>query len=210
MYERCRPDIVDNPAKKLALGLFSAYEKGYNEIFMPVYSTALSGFNQLIVQLLHESCGKQGKGHTIYAALAPESQHHTNQRFFGGKKNVIGLFVKQTNFSSEVIVKVPAKAKNVKLKENTLGLLNGMKMSKALEFEYQGTQEDAENNKIPNITIAVEKINEFTLGEYLGLWQYTTVYLATLFGVNPFDQPQVENSKRISYELTKNFSKPKL
>jgi len=209
MGEGCKASspLEKNPAKQLAYTLFTLYEKGYHEIFMPVYSTALSGFNQLIVQLVHESCGKEGKGHTIYAALAPESQHHTNQRFFGGRQDVLGLFVKQECFMNQMKVNVPSALKDVPLKENTLSLLNGMDLAKALEFEYIGTQKDAAQSRIPNITLSVDKINEFSLGEYLTLWQYTTVYLATLFGVNPYDQPQVENSKRISYELTKEYAK---
>ena len=82
-----------NDAQKLALTFCSLDASGYAEIFMPIYSSKLEGSINILMQLLHESSGKEGKGQTLVATFAPESQHHTNQRFFGGKKNMVGCFV---------------------------------------------------------------------------------------------------------------------
>lgn len=174
-------------ALRFSQTLFELEKDGYTEIFMPVYSWFLEGLINLAVQLIHESVGKEGKGQTIYGALAPESQHHTNQRFFGGRKNVVGLFVRVKE----------QKNSDLKIEEENITY------AQALWFEAEGTMRDAIEKKIPVLEIKLEKINEENIGEFIGFWQLVAYYSAKLRGVNPFDQPQVEKSKQISIELRK-------
>jgi glucose-6-phosphate isomerase len=47
----------------------------------------------------------------------------------------------------------------------------------------------------------IDKITEASFGEMLVFWQYFAVYSAMLRNLNPFDQPEVEASKKISLEL---------
>ncbi len=100
MYKKCLPAVPvdENPALKLSSALYLLEKREFSEVFMPFYSVKMSGAIPLIVQLMHESVCKDGKGQTFYGALAPESQHHTNQRFFGGQRNVVGLFVIQKDY----------------------------------------------------------------------------------------------------------------
>lgn len=205
MYNKCQKG---SDALKISNILFELDKKGYNEVFMPIYSTKLEGFSTLIVQLIHESSGKKGKGQTFLGALAPESQHHTNQRFFGGKKNMVGMFIrvkKQNDSKSKT--KIPKTLLDIKLRDGKLKHLNNIPLEKSLEFEFLGTKKDADKNKIPNIVLTLDKITPKSIGEFLGLWQYIAVYSSALRRVNPFDQPQVENSKAISFELRKKWTK---
>ena len=96
---RSAAPLSENMAKHLALELWRAENAGYTEVFMPIYAHALSGVGELIVQLVHESYCKGGRGQTILWAGAPESQHHTNQRYFGGRENVVGLSLCVGSFS---------------------------------------------------------------------------------------------------------------
>ncbi|MDO8627393.1 MAG: glucose-6-phosphate isomerase, partial [Candidatus Diapherotrites archaeon] len=61
--------------------------------------------------------------------------------------------------------------------------------------------------KIPVISIAIDKVDEENIGELIGFFQWLAIYSALLRDVNPFDQPQVENSKKISFEYRKNSAK---
>ncbi|MFH1063760.1 MAG: hypothetical protein V1729_01630 [Candidatus Woesearchaeota archaeon] len=206
MYKICNPlmTIDKNPALQLAASLYLLDQKGYDEIFCPIYSSALSGFSNLIVQLIHESVGKKNQGQTIYCADAPESQHHTNQRFFGGKKNVCGVFVTVENQQDkESKVKVPDQLKRIKMNDGLLSNLNGVSYEKALEFEFEGTWQDAVKNKIPVAKVSMNNISPHNVGEFLAFWEYVAVYSALLRGLNPYDQPQVEASKEISFRLRK-------
>ncbi len=192
-----------NNALKLAAVLYKLELHGFTEVFLPIYSTKLNSFNELIMQLMHESVCKQEKGQTFLCAEAPQSQHHTNQRFFGGHKNICGLFLRVKNFSTKQKINVSKQLlENSELKER-LKIINNSETGKLMEFEFRGTYEDAIQNNIPVIEIALEKADEQNIGELIAFFQFLAVYSALLRDVNPFDQPQVEGSKKISFEYRK-------
>jgi len=210
MYKKCNPQVsIDqNPALQLAASLYLLDSKGYNEIFAPIYSQKLAGFKTLIVQLIHETVAKKKKGQTIFSDDAPESQHHTNQRFFGGPKNVCGVFItveNQEDKSSKV--NVPAEIKRIKERDGKLGDISGVPYEKALEFEFRGTYQDAIDNKIPVAHVSLDRITPYSVGEFIAFWHYVAVYSAALRDVNPFDQPQVEASKALSFEMRRKYKK---
>jgi glucose-6-phosphate isomerase len=210
MYARCAPSmrIEENPALQLACVLYLLEKKRYSEIFCPIYSSKLAGFSNLIVQLMHESVCKKGRGQTIYCADAPESQHHTNQRFFGGKKNVLGLFVTVNSQHDSILkVKVPESVKAVEVRGGLVGDIDNVPYQKSLEFEFEGTYRDAVSNRIPCIKLSLDKISAFSVGEFIGFWHYVAVYSSLLRDVDPYDQPQVESSKDISFSLRKEHKK---
>lgn len=210
MYEKCDPKVpIDqNPALQLAASLYILDKRGYDEIFCPIYSQKLADFKTLIVQLIHETVAKKRKGQTIFSDDAPESQHHTNQRFFGGPKNVCGIFLTVENQENKrSVVKVPASIRRIKERDGKLGDINGVPYEKSLEFEFRGTYQDAIDNKIPCAHISLDKVNAFSVGELIAFWHYVAVYSAWLRDVNPFDQPQVEASKAISFEMRRSYKK---
>jgi len=190
-------------AKTLALAVKELSGKKYSEIFWPIYSRKLVAFSELIAQLINETVAKEGKGISVILAEGPESQHFLNQRFFGGPKNMIGLFTTVASFDEEEIVSVPESLKNVKLRNGNVGHLDGMKMSNSMKFEFQGTYKEAKNNKIPAIKMEIDQVDEFNLGYFTAFLHVFAIYLARAFEVNPFDQPEVEGSKKISFELRK-------
>ena len=210
MYRRCAPSvpIEKNPALQLSVALYQLEKEGYTEIFVPVYSSKLMGMLSLIIQLIHESTGKDGKGQTIYGSFAPESQHHTNQRFFGGKKNVVGIFLRlEKHEDSKTKVKIPHALGEIRIRDGHLRDIDGITFAKALEFEFEGTRQDAIRKKIPHCVLTPDKLAPKSIGEFMAFWQYVAVYSSVLRDVNPYDQPQVESSKAISFSLTKNFKK---
>ncbi len=202
MYERCSSADGSNPALMVASWLFDLENKGKTDVFMPIYSSRLFAFSQLIVQLMHESFGKDNKGQTFFGGLAPETQHHTNQRFFGGRDNICGMFIavdEQDN--PDITVSVPDDLKSVSLRDGTLDVLDGLRYQKALEFELEGTYRDALDKGLPVIRISLDRITPYSVGEMMGFWQYVALYSSVMRNVNPYDQPQVESSKEISFQL---------
>ncbi|MFW6220561.1 MAG: hypothetical protein ACOC3X_02700 [Nanoarchaeota archaeon] len=201
-------NIDENDALKLATVLYNLELKDIVDVFMPIYSSKLSGFLPIIVQLMHESFGKEKKGMSFFGDLAPESQHHTNQRFFGGKNNICGVFVNvlnQNDSTSKVII--PNELGDIKLGDEFLKNLSNIPYHKSLEYEFLGTYNDAIEKKIPICLVSVNKINDETIGEFMAFWQYFAVYSAILREVNPYDQPQVENSKKISIKMRNQYTK---
>ncbi len=182
-------------------------DKGYDQIFWPFYSKRLAAFSELAAQLINESVAKDGKGISTIIAEGPESQHYLNQRFFGGPKNMFGLFTTVTSFNEEEKVIIPDNLQDLSLRDGRLGDLNGMNLADSIKFELQGTFEETKNGNIPAVKIEVEKVDEFNLGYFTAFLQVFAVYLAKAFEVNPFDQPEVEGAKKISFEARKNYKK---
>jgi glucose-6-phosphate isomerase len=202
-YEKFNNQVSaeENDTLKLALYLFELEQKGYGEIFSGIYSTALFGFFPLMVQLVHESTGKNGQGQTIYGDYSPESQHHTNQRFFGGKRNVVGLFVSQEKSKDDFEIEVPEELKKIPFKDGTLAGIDGNSARETMKFDMAGVIGNAKNKKIPVVEISVDEINPESVGEYMVFWQYFAMYSAFLRNQNPFDQPEVEDAKVLSFKL---------
>lgn len=189
----------NNLAWQAASVLYQLEQKGYADVFMPFYSHNLFAMGNVIVQLCHESFGKAGKGQTYFAHEAPESQHHTNQRFFGGPKNIAGFFTSSESFLHPTVNVYPPALHSLQLKGHALFDINKIPLEKALNFELEGTMEDARIQGIPLAHLAIAGFSEAEIGSLLAFWQLFAVYSSVLRGVDPFDQPQVESSKKISF-----------
>ncbi len=203
MYAKCRPrrSIKTNPALQVATVLYVLENKGLTEIFCPIYSVFLSGFSMIIKQLMHETVCKQGLGQTVFCDTGPEVQHHSTQRFFGGRRNMAGLFIDVRKHKHDEKMSVPKNLRDVNLKGDTLGLLEGLRLSDALGYEMQGVVKHAKHEGIPHIRVSLSEISPYTVGEFLAFWQYVAVYSAVLRGVNPYDQPEVEYSKKATFDM---------
>jgi len=187
-----------NAARQLASFMAGC---GRPEMYMPVYSYFLEGFNHLVTQLIHESTGKDKKGPTLLTLGAPESQHHSSQRFFGGPQNMAGIFVTVSRAHHDTAITVPRPVSDLSLRDGKLEMLDGVNLHRSLLSEAAGTITDAQEKGIPLARIELDQIAPQTVGEYLVFWQFVAYYLAVILGVNPFDQPQVERSKEISFNL---------
>lgn len=190
----------ENVSWQLASVLWQLEQKGFVDVFMPFYSHALFPMSAVIVQLCHESFGKDGKGQSYMAFEAPESQHHTNQRFFGGTKNIAGLFTSVQQFTYPTLNTFAPEALDIPLKSGKIADINNVPLEKAMEAELQGTLQDARQQGIPLLHMELESFAAHELGKFLATWQLYAVYASCLRGVDPFDQPQVEASKRLSFE----------
>ena len=189
----------ENLAWKTASVLWQLEQQGFVDVFMPFYSRNLFFMSNIIIQLCHESFGKAGLGQTYFAHEAPESQHHTNQRFFGGRKNICGFFNTVENFNHPTQNVFPPSVHSVQIKEHAIFDINKIPLEKSMEFEAQGTIDDANIHSIPIISLSILNFSPEEIGGYLAFWQLFAVYSSYLRKVDPFDQPQVENSKVISF-----------
>ena len=196
-------DILDEEAFKLAVSLHKLERRGFTEVYVPIYAYELQGFEEFIQQIMHETVCKKRKGQTFLCYHAPECHHHTHQRFFGGRRNCIGLFIRVNAWENEIHIKIPQGLKNIPLRNSTLEALNNGTLGKNLNYEYIGTKLQADKQRIPNFTITLDKINEHEVGQLLTLFQLVAIYSAYLRRVDPFTQPDVEEAKKISFALRK-------
>lgn len=190
-----------NEAMEAASVLWQCEQAGYVDVLLANYSHRLNPMSAAVVQLCHESFGKGALGQTYIAHEGPEVQHHTLQRFLGGRKNMVGWFTTVANFDHPTPNGFPKTVHGVPVRTGTLGDISGVSLEAAQGFEAAGTFEAARNLGLPVVGQEVERIAERQLGEYLAFWQLYAVYASLYRGVNPFDQPAVESSKNLSFEL---------
>jgi glucose-6-phosphate isomerase len=199
MYEKLSPKMQYNPALNVASALYDAEKEGYREIFTPFYSTRLFGFYPLFVQLMHETVCKDGEGQTVYGDMGPECQHHTNQRLFGGRKDVATMFFR-TEAHEKSTIDIPDNLSDIEVRGRKLSELDKQSLGSSLEAEYKGVKEALEEEDMPNITVNLTDVSHRTLGKLVAFMQYLAVYSAWLRDVEPFNQPDVEKSKQIGFE----------
>jgi len=188
-----------NKASKLAEDLFEAEKQGYDKVLTPFYSTRLFGFYPLVVQLMHESVCKKGKGQTFFGDLGPEYQHHTNQRIFGGKQDILPMFIESKHEHAEI--EVPEELQDVELRGRELGDLDGKTYEASLEAESRGVKQALVESQRPKIELRLEELSYDSVGGFLAFLQYLAVYSSWLRDVDPFNQPDVEQSKKKGFEM---------
>lgn len=190
----------ENLAYKAASVLWQLEQSGYVDVLGLVYSHYLYATMPLATQLCHESFGKNGKGQTYLFAEGSEVQHHTTQRFFGGRKNIAGWFIDVHNFTNQLVTSYPTSVHSVPFRKQPLFDLNKIPLQESQHAELQGTLEDAKLTGIPSVHMQLSAVEPVELGRFIAFWQLYVVYASLLRQVNPFDQPGVERGKQISFD----------
>lgn len=187
-------DVNTNPAAMLAAMQFLLETKrGYNiRVIMP-YSQRLSSMGRWNQQLIAESLGKDEVHNPIpLAAVGSQDQHSLLQQWMQGPRNSWHLFIRE---KSSVSLKVPTDV------EQSFDYIAGKEFMELLDACYQGTSQALTNHKRPNITISVDKLDEYHLGQIFFLLLTEVVLLGRLYRIDPYGQPGVEASKVITKQL---------
>jgi glucose-6-phosphate isomerase len=185
-------------AAGVAAALYEAEKIGFNEVLTPFYSSRMFGFYPLLVQLMHETVCKQGEGQSFYGDHAPEYQHHTNQRLFGGRKNLLPFFFRTTHRHEGI--KIPEKVSGIEVKGRKMRKLDGENLSDALNAEFSGVREALEEEGMPYIDLKLEDSSYHGFGKLMAFLQLLAYYSAEMREVDPLSQPDVKKSKKMGLE----------
>ena len=156
---------------------------------MMAYSDRLDRFTKWFVQLWAESLGKDGKGTTPIAALGPVDQHSQLQLYIAGPRDKLFtiLTVGSVGRGPRIDAALAERAHEPGLGGKTVGDL--------VAAQGRATAETLAKNGCPVRTIHLDKLDEAALGELLMHFMLETIIAAHLLGVDPFDQPAVEEGK---------------
>ncbi len=206
MDKRCASGVMNtNPALMGAVLQYLAdTEKGKTIQVMMPYSNALKDIADWFRQLWAESLGKKfaldGKsvvhtGQTPVKALGATDQHSQVQLYNEGPNNKTITFLRVEKFRRTV--KIPVAYKNVP----DLAYLGGREVGELLNAEQLATEIAVTAAKRPNSTILVPEITPGTVGQIIFMLELETVYAGSFYGIDPFDQPGVEQGKIATYAL---------
>ena len=169
-------------------------EKGLQETVLWPYSDRLKTFGGWWRQLWAESLGKNGQGTTPVAALGPVDQHSQLQLFLDGPR--ASLFTVVDTATAGVGPRVPAE------EANRLGLsyLAGRPVGDLVDAEARATAETLAKRGRPVRRITIPDLGERAMGALFMHFMLETIVMGRLMGVDPFDQPAVEEGKVLARE----------
>ncbi len=171
-----------------AQALYTRKDTHPTHVMMP-YSTPLRLLGSWWVQLWSESLGKDGKGFTAIPSLGAIDQHSMLQLLRDGPNDKVIWFVNVQDFKTSVPIP------SIKFKVKTFDLLEGQELGSLLDTEFRAIQKVMKNQGRPSIQIQMDSISEESMGAMLFSLSILTAYMGDLMGVNPFDQPGVEEGK---------------
>lgn len=185
-----------NALFQIAGDLLAHYEKRPMHVIMP-YASGLKQFGAWFVQLWAESLGKDLKGFTPLSALGAVDQHSILQLLRDGPDDKVTFFMTVDSVPDEV--KIPhlnrLREKWTTPTSPAFQILEGHTLHSLLRVEYQAIALTLAKRGRPNLTIHVESLDERNLGALYFAACCMTAFTGTLWGVNPFDQPGVEEGK---------------
>lgn len=207
MHEACRePDISKNPAYLFSSLIYLMLRDSGKSITVLIpYSDALRSLSEWFCQLWSESLGKGGKGLTPYHSVGTTDQHSQLQLWMEGPPDKVVVFIKPEDYGSDV--RIPEVFGNME----GIGYLGGKSMGSLISAEEEATELGLTNAGRPNMTITVPRIDAYHLGQLFYFFELATVFTGLMLGIDPFDQPSVEESKNFTYGIMgkKGFEKKK-
>jgi glucose-6-phosphate isomerase len=153
------------------------------------YADHLAVFGGWWRQLWAESLGKDGKGSTPVSVLGPVDQHSQLQLFRDGPGNAL-FTILTVDTKGKGPVTPRAAAKSLKL-----DYLAGKRLGDLVEAESRATAQTLFKNGRPVRVIHVPQVNAFDMGALMMHFMLETIIMGKLMGVDPFNQPGVEEGK---------------
>ena len=146
-------------------------------------------------QLFGESEGKNGKGIFPAGVDFTTDLHSMGQYIQDGRRNLFETVINVVNTKSDVMLKEE--------EDNLDGLnyLAGKTMDFVNKKAMEGTIEAHVTGRVPNILINIEKLDEKTMGHLIYFFELACAMSGNILGVNPFNQPGVEEYKKNMFRL---------
>lgn len=196
-------DLRSNPALMLATLLYLQHtERGRPMHVVMSYVDALYDSADWFRQLWAESLGKArdvdgnpvNVGPTPIAARGATDQHSQLQLYAEGPADKVFLMLGVRERSAQVVM---PKGRFAQAEE--YAYLAGRGMGELLDAEMRGTVSSLTGRQRPNATLLLHRVDAPALGEFIMLMEAATAFAGPLYRVDPYDQPGVEEAKRLAY-----------
>ncbi|MDO5555822.1 MAG: glucose-6-phosphate isomerase [Clostridia bacterium] len=159
------------------------------------YEPKLHYFTEWWKQLYGESEGKQHKGVFPVGVDLTTDLHSMGQYIQDGLRNIF-----------ETVINIEESKTDIKIKRDEdnidgLNFLAGKTMDYVNKQAMKGTLEAHVAGGVPNIILNIKELNEQTMGELIYFFELACAISGNILGVNPFDQPGVEEYKTNMFKL---------
>jgi glucose-6-phosphate isomerase len=187
-------DDLRDPAAKLAVTRKALLDGGKTVEIFEHYEPALFFFAEWLKQLCGESEGKNGTG-LFPAALSFSTDLHS-----------MGQFLQEGNpIFFETLLHVLDPPRDLIVPAGADPLFAGKSMNEINRAAAEGVIAAHRAADIPIVRVGIPDLSPHSFGQLVYFFELTCAYTGRLMGVDPFDQPGVEQYKReMKHILTKN------
>lgn len=193
--EKYTENSFENDAIKYAAIRNMLHEDGKDIEIMVNYEPKLAFVAEWWKQLYGESEGKDGKGIFPASVSNTTDLHSMGQMIQDGKRNLFETVIEVENVDKDLTIKEDEK--NL----DGLNFLAGKTMSYVNKQAMEGTTMAHVEGGVPNIRIKLEEVNEKNLAELFYFFEIAVGVSGYMLGVNPFNQPGVEDYKKAMFKL---------
>ena len=180
-------DENKNDAMKYAIVRNLYYENGKDIEVFSTLSPNMQYFAEWLKQLFGESECKGNKGIFPASLSMTADLHSMGQLMQEGKRNMFETFIMiENDFDKD------------RVKYNDKFFVNDLN-----DIALRATEKAHHTGNVPVIEVKVEEQNETILGELFYFFEMSCAISALILGVNPFNQPGVEEYKKNIKELLK-------
>ena len=189
------PDLKYNECYQYAVSRNILYDDGKEIEILANYNPKLHYFVEWWKQLFGESEGKDEKGIFPAGVDFTTDLHSMGQYIQQGQRNLIETVINVVKPQSDI---------EIKKDEDNLDGMNfvaGKTLDYVCKKAMEGTIQAHVNGGVPNVLIDLETLNEENLGALIYFFELACAMSGSILGVNPFNQPGVEEYKKNMFRL---------
>lgn len=190
-------DLKYNECYQYAVSRNILYKNNKNIEILVNYEPKLHFFTEWWKQLFGESEGKEEKGIFPTGVDNTTDLHSMGQYIQQGRRNIMETVINVKKSKYDIIINSD---------DDNLDGLNYL-ASKSLDFvnkkAMEGTIKAHFSGGVPNTMITIDELNEENIGELIYFFELACAMSASILGINPFNQPGVEEYKKNMFKLLK-------
>ncbi len=183
---------ADAPAAVGAAVSIAASDAGLEQTVMIGYGDRLERLAAWWRQLWAESLGKAGKGTTPVTAIGPVDQHSQLQLYLDGPDDKFFTVVDLATKGRGAVIRPDLAA------DPALEFLAGRRIGDVVAAQARATADTLVKFKRPVRRLTIPNFDIEALGGLFMHFTLETLIAAHLLGVDPFDQPAVEEGKMLT------------
>lgn len=188
-------DLQSNSAYEYAAVRNHLLNKGYNIEILASFTPNFATFHEWWKQLFGESEGKDGKGIYPASVAYPTDLHSLGQYVQDGRREIFETFVHFANQDENC--EIPTTEDNL----DGLNYLSDKKMNEINDVTLEATMQAHKDGGVPIVHLTVGQQDAYHIGYTIYFFELACAMSAYLLGVNPFDQPGVEEYKNNIFRM---------
>lgn len=188
-------NMMSNDTMLYAAMRFLMLMKGKSIEILANYEPSLTMFGEWYKQLMAESEGKDKKGLFPVSANFSTDLHSIGQFIQDGSRTMFETVLWVEKSQQTLIVP------DDPVDTDGLNFASGCSLQYINEKAMKGTLLAHVDGGVPNLLLTIDKRSDYTFGELVYFFWKSLAISGYMIGVNPFDQPGVEDYKKNMFAL---------